>query len=162
LVYATYYSLASRIIINRPPINIHQLYSIKNVSLKTREEKIKAYVTRISAEGLLSTQRQARKLISGPIQTAKTRLLLFNRTQSKVVPGLLREHIALRRHLYLMGLTNIPLCRKCGVEEETSAHVLSECEILALLRPAHLCSSFLDPEDVKSLRLGAIWNSGLL
>jgi hypothetical protein len=25
----------------------------------------------------------------------------------------------LRRHLYVMGLINIPTCRKCGTEEET-------------------------------------------
>ena len=36
-----------------------------------------------------STQRQARKLISGPSPTSKTRLLSFNRTQSRVVTGLL-------------------------------------------------------------------------
>jgi hypothetical protein len=37
LVYANYYSLAPRIIINGPPMKIHQLDSLKNVSLKTRE-----------------------------------------------------------------------------------------------------------------------------
>jgi hypothetical protein len=30
-----------------------------------------------------------------------------------------------------MGLTDSPLCRKCGVEEETSAHILCKCEALA-------------------------------
>jgi len=79
-------------------------------------------------------------------------------TQSKVATGLLGEHNTMRRHLYLMGLNNIPLCRRCGAEKETSAHVLSECEVLASLRPAHLGSFFLDPEDVRSLSLGAIWN----
>jgi hypothetical protein len=39
--------------------------------------------------GLISTQRQARKLILGPSLTAKTRLLSLNVTQSKVVIGLL-------------------------------------------------------------------------
>jgi hypothetical protein len=40
--------------------------------------------------------------------------LAFNRTQSTVVIGLLTEHNTLRRHLYLMGLTNNPSCRRCG------------------------------------------------
>jgi len=57
-----------------------------------------------------------------------------------------------------MGLTNNPSCRRCGAEEETSAHVLCECEALALLRHTHLGSLFLNPEDVKSLSLEAIWN----
>jgi hypothetical protein len=38
---------------------------------------------------LVSTQRQARNLISGPSPTAKTRLLSFYRTQSRDVTDLL-------------------------------------------------------------------------
>ena len=30
-----------------------------------------------------------------------------------------------------MGLSNNSICRKCGTEEETSAHILCECEALA-------------------------------
>ena len=40
--------------------------------------------------------------------------------------------------------------------EETSAHILCECEALALR--ASLGSFFLEPEDIRSLGLGAIWN----
>jgi len=36
---------------------------------------------------LISTQRQAGMLITGPSSGAKTRLLSFNRTQSRVVTG---------------------------------------------------------------------------
>ena len=57
-----------------------------------------------------------------------------------------------------MGLSDSPLCRKCGAEEETSAHVLCECEALATDRRTYLGSFFLDPEDVRELSLGAIWN----
>ena len=42
--------------------------------------------------GLGSTQRQAQELISGPSPGAKTRLFFFNRTQSRVVIGLLTGH----------------------------------------------------------------------
>jgi len=34
----------------------------------------------------------------------------------------------------------------------------SECEALASLRHAYLGSFFLEPKDIKSLSLGAIWN----
>jgi len=64
----------------------------------------------------------------------------------------------LRRHHYLLGLLDSPLCRKCGVKEETSAHVLCECEVLAALRHMYLGSFFLEPEDVKSISLRAIWS----
>jgi len=84
--------------------------------------------------------------------------LSFNRTQLTVVTGLLTGHNTLRRHLYLMGLTNNPSCRRCGTEEENSIHIQRECEALVSLRHAYLSSFFLDPEDIKSLSLGTIWN----
>ena len=64
----------------------------------------------------------------------------------------------MRRHLYLLGLLDSPLCWKCGVREETSAHILCECEALVSLRHAYLGSFFLESEGVKSLGLGAICN----
>jgi hypothetical protein len=64
------------------------------------------------------------------------------------------------RHLYVMGLSDNPTCRKCGTEEETSVHILCECEALASHRHAHLGSFFLDPEDIRKLSRGAIWNFG--
>ena len=33
-----------------------------------------------------------------------------------------------------MGLSNNPICRKCGTEEETTVHILCECEALDSLR----------------------------
>ena len=65
-------------------------------------------------QGLTSTQRQAHKLISSPSPTAKTRLLPFNGTHSRVVTSLLTGYNTLRRHLYIMGLIDSPLCR-CGM-----------------------------------------------
>jgi hypothetical protein len=85
-----------------------------------------------------------RELILDPSPRAKIRLLSFNRTQSRVVIGLLTGH------LHLMGLTNNPLCRRYGVEDETSAHILCECEALASLRHVYLGSFFMDPEENKS------------
>jgi len=46
----------------------------------------------------------------------------------------------------------------CGAKEETSAHIVCECEALASLRLAYLGSFFLEPEDIKSISLGDIWN----
>jgi len=71
--------------------------------------------------GPSSSQRQARKLFLGPSPTTKTRFLSYNRTQSRVVIGLLTGHNTLGRHLQLVALTNGSLCRRCGAQEETSA-----------------------------------------
>jgi len=68
------------------------------------------------------------------ICNTKVKFLSKNRTQSRVVTGLLTGHNTLRRHLYLLGLLDSPLCRGCGVKEETSAYIRCECESLAWLR----------------------------
>jgi hypothetical protein len=62
-------------------------------------------------------------------------------------------HNTLRRHLYLLGLSNSPLCRWCEAGEETSAHVLCECEALASRRHAYL-GSFWSQEILRILTWG--------
>jgi len=57
-----------------------------------------------------------------------------------------------------MGLSDNPTCRKCSADKESSANILCECEALASLRHIHLGSFFLDPEDIRVLGAGAIWN----
>ena len=81
--------------------------------------------------GLGDTQRQVRELISGPSLGAKARFLSFNRTQFRAVTGLLTEHNTLMNHVHLIGLSDSPLCRRCGAEEETPARILCKCEALA-------------------------------
>jgi len=71
--------------------------------------------------------------------------MIFNRIQSRAVTDLLTGHSTLKRHLYILGLLDNPLCRKCRVREETSAHILCECEALASLRHAYLGSFPLEP-----------------
>jgi len=78
--------------------------------------------------------------------------------QSRVVTDFLTGHDTLRRHPYIMGLIESPLYKKCGAEDETSAHILFECEDLATRRRTYLGSFFFDPEDVRSPKLGTIWN----
>jgi hypothetical protein len=94
--------------------------------------------------------------ISGPSLGAKTKVMSFNRTQSRAVIGLLTGHNTLRWHLYLLGLQDSPLCRKCGVMEEILAHILCECEALASFGHAYLGSFFLELKDIQSISLGAI------
>ena len=108
--------------------------------------------------GPYSTQRQAQELISGRDLAIGAQLLSFNRTQYRVVIGLLTGHNTLRRHSHIMGLCNDPICRKCGTEEEISVHILCECEALASLRHAYLGSFFLDLEDIRVPGMGPMWN----
>jgi hypothetical protein len=70
---------------------------------------------------------------------------------------LLTGHNTLKRHLHVIGLSDSSQGRRFGAEDETSAHILCECEALASLRHVYL-GSFLEPEDMKSMSMGAIWN----
>ena len=79
-------------------------------------------------------------------------------TQTRAVVVLLAGHNTLRRHLHVMGLSNDPACRKFGTEEEISVHTSCECEALTSLRHQYLGSFFLDPEDIRVLVVGTIWN----
>jgi len=45
-----------------------------------------------------------------------------------------------------------------STEKETSVHILCECEALASLRHTHVGFFFMDPEDIRKLSIGAIWN----
>jgi len=78
--------------------------------------------------------------MSGPIPTAKTRLLSVNQTQSRVFTSILTGYNTPERHLYVIGLINNPLCRRCGEEEETSVHDLCECKALASFRHTYMDS----------------------
>jgi hypothetical protein len=59
-----------------------------------------------------------------------------------------------------MGLRDSPLSRKCGAEDETSAHILCRCEALASSRHTYLGSFFFKPRDIQHVSLGAIWRFG--
>ena len=73
-------------------------------------------------------------MISGPTPAAaKTRPLVFNMIQSRVVTDLLTGHNTLIRHLYIVGIIDSPLCRRCGAEKETSGRDSCECEALVTL-----------------------------
>jgi len=54
----------------------------------------------------------------------------------------------------------LTICKKCGSEEETSVHILCECEALTSLGHAYLGPFCLDPEEVKKLSKEATWNFG--
>jgi hypothetical protein len=140
---------------------IHWAWALFGVSRQNIRRKIKRWIGKQHLalwRGPCGTQRQARELISGPNLAIGARLLSFNRTQSRAVIGLLTGYNTLRRHLNVMGLRNDTTCRKCGAEEETSVHILCECEALASLRHRYLGSFFLNPEDNRVLGVGAIWN----
>ncbi|CAH2240503.1 jg12289 [Pararge aegeria aegeria] len=49
-------------------------------------------------------------------------------------------HCSLNKHLFILGITDIPLCRACMEADETLTHVLLQCRGVKEQRAAYLCS----------------------
>ena len=94
------------------------------------------YITRLASNEIFSPSNKIHRVV-GRV------------TKSRVITGLVTGHNTLQKHLHLVGLIKSPLCRRSEAEEETSAHILRECEALASLRHAYLGSIFFDPEVIK-------------
>jgi hypothetical protein len=73
-------------------------------------------------------------MMGKPFQSLAADVLRLNRTQIRVVTGLMTGHCGLRKHLHTMGIfKENRVCRLCN-EEETISHIVFECEVLALWR----------------------------
>jgi hypothetical protein len=94
-------------------------------------------------------------IISGPCIAAKTRLLSFNRTQSRVVIGLLTGH----NTFSLWDWATVHCVENAG---QRSKPELLFCVSVKPWRHTDTLIwvpfLFLDSEDVRELSLGAIWN----
>ena len=64
------------------------------------------------------------------------------------ITGVLTGHCPVRYHLQRIGLTEDPTCRMCLEDEETSEHLLCECEALAYRRFQTFGRAVLKPEDI--------------
>ncbi len=69
--------------------------------------------------------------------------------------GLPTRHINLQYMLHKMR-TKTPSCRRCGVEKETSVHILCECLVLEKVRMQTLSFARMDPEQISKARLSEI------
>jgi hypothetical protein len=84
------------------------------------------------------TQREARELISGCYLATRVRLLSFNRTQSRVVIGLLTGRNTLRRLLYIMGWVIIPPVGNVGLRRKPQSTFCASVR-LWLHSDIHIC-----------------------
>ena len=78
--------------------------------------------------------RQAKQFIKEQAPKVTADLLSKDRKSVRAIVGLLTGHCRLNKHMSTIGLTDEALCRICRTEEETSIHVLCQCEGLARLR----------------------------
>lgn len=57
-------------------------------------------------------------------------------------------------HLYTIGtVSDSPMCRKCGKTEDTSYHLLCECDFITILRQLVVGKHFPDLKDVGDMHV---------
>ncbi|CAH2217508.1 jg25411 [Pararge aegeria aegeria] len=60
-------------------------------------------------------------------------------------------HCLLNKHLFILGITDSPLCRACMEADETTTHVLLQCRGVKEQRAAYLGSPASLPEALGDL-----------
>lgn len=78
--------------------------------------------------------RHTKELFSGPAARLGTVLADLDRTQLRVVVGLVTGHWHTNKHLVRLGLAEEPICQRCKDEEETPLHLITRCRELAGVR----------------------------
>jgi hypothetical protein len=68
--------------------------------------------------------KQAKGLMPGSSARRTKDLLKLNRNQLRWVVGLFTGHYHLKGHLFKLGLTNDPTCKRCLEEDESATHIL--------------------------------------
>jgi hypothetical protein len=91
--------------------------------------------------------RQEEGFLQGPCVRRTNELLKLNRNQLRWVTGLLTGHCSLKGHLFKMGFTNSPTCKRSLEKDESATYILCDCEAIAYLRFRHLGHYFMEPGD---------------
>ncbi|VEN58452.1 unnamed protein product [Callosobruchus maculatus] len=95
--------------------------------------------------------RQARELLAGPAERIGRFCLSLDRSNLRLLVGLLTGHNTFRRHLFVTRVVNDPTCTWCGEEKESSAHILCRCETLGYHRQTMLGTRTLEPIEIKRI-----------
>ena len=95
--------------------------------------------------------RQAREALPAINRRLSGALLRLNKPQLRTVTSAITGHGTFNRHLFNLGVTDSPLCRGCMEAEETTAHVLLECQGVSSYRAKNLGSPGSIPEVLKNV-----------
>lgn len=98
-----------------------------------------------------SGQRQAKELNRDCPSSRQKELLGLNRSGIGRAVGLLTGHCTLKRHLKIMGVINDSSCRGCLYSDESSSHVLCECEAFSAYRFEHLGRHIIEPWELQDI-----------
>ena len=81
----------------------------------------------------------------------------LSRREARICTAIVTGHSLLQKHLYRMKKADFPDCEECMEwEEETSVHFLCECMAYCTIRFEIFGKQFLEPKDLKTMRLKQI------
>ena len=109
---------------------------------ETEEKHVKAWTNN---EGC----RQTKDAVPVATKTLARNLIRLNRDKIRKVVGILTGHCPLNKHLFTIGVTDSPLCRRCMEAEETPQHVLMESKSVADQRSGSSIASRGLPQSEK-------------
>ncbi|KAJ8712396.1 hypothetical protein PYW07_005238 [Mythimna separata] len=89
--------------------------------------------------------RQAKEALPSIDGRFTKRILKLTKLQLRKVTAVTTGHGTLNKHLSVLGVTDSPLCRACMEEDETAAHLLLSCPVVAGYRAKH----FGDPGTLR-------------
>ena len=91
--------------------------------------------------------RQTKIFFSEPDKGKSKKLLEINREDLSTMVQWLTGHCFLNRHEKIVGNLDFNECRFCFLEEETSSHIITDCEVFWHERmQCFPCHPFLDKE----------------
>ena len=61
-------------------------------------------------------------------------ILRLNKRDISIITQMITGHANLKRHRFIMGVEDNPICEKCEESEETPEHLLTKCPFFARLR----------------------------
>ncbi|KAI5643461.1 RNase H domain-containing protein [Phthorimaea operculella] len=82
----------------------------------------------------ITTCRQSKEAVPALSPRLTKRLLSLQRSDLRIMVGMLTGHCQLNKHLFTINATDSPLCRGCLNAEETASHVILACEGVAIHR----------------------------
>jgi len=130
------------------------------VSCATDKRLIKETLKRehLVSWGQVQSCRQAKLLLNQPLSKRTDELLTISRKKLNVSIGLLTGYVALRAHLFNLGLAERKDCRHCGEDKEDSIHILCYCPALALRRYLLSGHMFAEPSELQNMKVGDLYN----
>lgn len=96
--------------------------------------------------------RQAKEALPTIDGRLTKRALQLTKLQLRMVTAAITGHGSFNKHLFVIGVTDSPLCRACMEEDETAAHVLLHCPVVATYRAKYFGNPGTLREIVSSIK----------